>query len=36
LVSYEEVIASLPKKKKKKKTEVTDFMEIDKALNIAA
>jgi len=34
LVSYEEVIASLPKKKKK--TEVTDFMEIDKALNIAA
>ena len=34
LVSYEEVIASLPKKKKK--TEVTDFMETDKALGIAA
>ena len=34
LIPYEKVIASLPKKKKK--TEVTDFMEIDKALNIAA
>ena len=35
LVSYEEVIASLPKEKKKK-TELTEFMEIDKSLGIAA
>ena len=34
LIPYEKVIASAPKKKKKSK--VTDFMEIDKALNIAA
>ena len=35
LIPYEKVIASLPKKKKKK-TELTEFMEIDKSLGIAA
>jgi len=35
LIPYEKVIASLPKKKTKK-TELTEFMEIDKSLGIAA
>ena len=34
LIPYEKVVASLPKKKRK--TQVTDFMEIDEALDIAA
>jgi hypothetical protein len=34
LIPYEKVIASLPKKKKK--AEITDFMEINKALEVAA